>query len=185
VYTVERSVCIMPTSDSGQKTSTVTMNPGLSTMLMHRRQTTVVTHIEHKKDRSIYILEDGTKIICFLQSIKKSDVLSMIHESETVDIKLTGPSISRPASLLAEDNNIEIINDDLYAFDRMESNLMPTYTTMTSEEIACMESKHKCPRTQWPRLCETDPLALYLGIKRGTCVFVCDISGIINVRHVV
>jgi DNA-directed RNA polymerase subunit H (RpoH/RPB5) len=67
----------------------------------------------------------------------------------------------------------------------MKSNLVPTYTTMTPNEIVYMESKHKCPRTQWPTLCVTDPLALYLGMKKGTCVFVCDISGVINIRHVV
>jgi DNA-directed RNA polymerase subunit H (RpoH/RPB5) len=175
----------MATSDNGHKKNTVTMNPGLSTMLMHRRKTNVVASMVHTKGCSTYILEDGTKIMCFIQSIKKSDVMSIIQESETVYITLTGPSISRPASVLAEEHNIEIINDDIYTLDRMTSNLTPMYKTMTHDEIVYMESKHKCPRTQWPALCETDPLALYLGIKKGTCVFVCDISGVVNIRHVV
>jgi hypothetical protein len=159
------------------------MDLGLTTMLRHRNWSTQVTHVDKKKECTIYTLEDTWKIVCFKQSIKKSDVISIIDENET-KIMLTGPNISRPALLLATSHAIEVVNDDLYAFDRMKSNLLPTYTIMNMTDIIHMETKHKCARVCWPTLRIDDPLSLYLGLKTGTCLFVTDKQGIVNIRHV-
>jgi hypothetical protein len=143
---------------------TVSMNIGLTTMLLHRNRTTRVTHIDKRNESTRYMLEDTSTIICFIQSIKKSDVVSLIDTNET-NIMLTGPTISRPALLLATSHGIEVVIDELYAFDRMKSNLLPTYTIMNMDEIILMETKHECARVCWPTLRIDDPLALYLGLK--------------------
>jgi DNA-directed RNA polymerase subunit H (RpoH/RPB5) len=170
------------TSNDGQCLA-VFMNLGLTTMLRHRNWTTHVTNVDTKKECTIYTLENTLKIICFTQSIRKSDVVSLIDAKET-NIMLTGPNISRPALSLAASHDIEVVNDDLYAFDRMKSNLLPTYTIMTIPEIIHLETKHKCTRDCWPTLRADDPMSLYLGIKKGTCLFVTDRQGIVNIRHV-
>jgi hypothetical protein len=70
-------------------------------------------------------------------------------------------------------------------FDRMESNILPTYTIMTQQDIVLMETKHMCTKSNWPILRCDDPLSLYLGLQKDMCVFVRDRMGIVNIRHVV
>jgi hypothetical protein len=169
--------------NDGHFPATVSMNLGLATMLGHRNRTTQVIHRNNRKESTIYTLEDASRIICFTQSIKKSDVASLIDTNET-NVMLTGPTISRPALLLATSHDIEVVIDEFYSFDRMKSNLLPTYTIMTMADMIHMETKHKCARTCWPTLRQDDPLSLYLGLKTGTCLFVTDKQGVVNIRHV-
>jgi hypothetical protein len=155
-------------------------------MLEHRMRTTRITTTDQKKDCTLYTMEDTSKIICFPQSIKKSDMVTILSAGHnTATLMLTGPAISRPAFILAQEHSIEVVNEDLYSIDRMKSNLLPVYTVMTTAEILYMENRRVCTRDLWPVLRADDPLALYLGLKSGTCVFVLDLSGVENVRHVV
>lgn len=151
-----------------------------------RNQTTCIKGTVVAKGNTTYTLDDDSIIICFEQSVKKSEIVSIVeaYPGTTVTM-ITGPGISRPALLIATLNSIEFVNEELYAFDRMQSNLLPTYSIMTTEDIRNMEIKHKCVRSNWPTLPETDPVALYLGLKHGTCLFVYDQSGVLNVRHIV
>jgi len=162
------------------------MHPGLHTMRSCRRQATHIKQTVAAKGHIVYTLDNDSIIICFTQSIKKSEVVSMIESyTEGTVTMITGPGISRPAHALAVQHSIEFVSDDLYAFDRMQSNLLPTYTIMTPDDICSMEIKHKCTRSNWPTLPSTDPVALYLGLTHGMCLFVYDRSGVSNVRHVV
>jgi DNA-directed RNA polymerase subunit H (RpoH/RPB5) len=153
---------------------------------MHRKKTTKVVHTDQRKECIIYSFADTSKIICFVHAIKKSEILSILDWCpDNPHIMITGPNISRPALVLATQNHIEYVNDDLYLIDRMRSNLLPTYTIMTPDEIQTMETTHKCSRTHWPILKTNDPVAQYLGLGEGTCLFVRDRHGVLNIRHVV
>jgi DNA-directed RNA polymerase subunit H (RpoH/RPB5) len=98
---------------------------------------------------------------------------------------VTGPTISRPAGLVAYENGIEFIHEGLYAFDRMKSSSVPNYEIMDISTIIETETRHKCPHTQWPTMRSDDPIAIYMGFQPGTCLLIRNGFYIQNLRHVI
>ena len=161
------------------------MNIGLSTLLTHRGRTSTTQKETTNKQYTRLIMDDQSTIICFDVAVKKSDIASLIEEQPETNTIVTGPTISRPAGLLAIDNGIEFINSGLYAFDLLRSSRVPQYDRMDTKTILSMEESLKCPRNRWPTLRSDDPIALYMGFLPGTCLQVRSGFYQQNVRRVV
>ena len=106
-----------------------------------------------------------------------------IVEEYNFPMMVTGPAISRPALLIAHEQDIEFVKDEIFMYDKLASHLVPIYTIMSEEESVRMEKKYSCNRLQWPLICANDPIVLYMGFKGNTCFSVCDQTGTVNIRY--
>ena len=133
----------------------------------------------------VHLLEGGLRVICFHTTVKKSDLVELVDRALSGPMTLVAvPTISRPAALFAVEKELRVVTEDVYAFDRLQSHLVPDYVIMTEEEVGCVERVRQCPRADWPVMLVSDPIARYLGLELGTSVLVHERSGTTNVRHV-
>jgi DNA-directed RNA polymerase subunit H (RpoH/RPB5) len=161
------------------------MNTGLATLLIHRGRTSTVVQETKEKNKTRFVLNDRSTIICFQNAVKKSDIVALIEQVDRSHMIVTAPTISRHAGILAADNEIEYINTALYAFDLLKSGHVPRYDVMDTASVLGMEARLKCPRILWPKLRSDDPVSLYMGFRPGMCVQVRSGFYQQNIRYVI
>jgi len=156
-------------------------------MLHHRHRTTHVSHTRSTSLSDVFILRDGSVVVCFREGVRKVDVAALLLETPPdtlTTLLLTGKSISRQALDLVKLNPLEFVASSVYSFDRTQSLLVPSYSLMTPEEVLAFEKRHQCAQIDWPAIHTDDPLMVYLGYSKGSCLWVRDLHGIPNVRYV-
>ena len=161
------------------------MQSSLLTLLRHRG----VPHdpVVHQtgRDYTVYVLGTELRVVCFQRLVKKSDIAALVAQGlRGLQVLVTVPGISRPAAVFAAEQSVHVLTEDMYALDRLQSRLVPSYTLLTEDEVHQLETRHCCPRTHWPTLPSLDPVALYLGLQPGMSVRIRTRAGLVNLRHV-
>lgn len=149
------------------------MDDKLATMLRHRGRSSQTVSVSQEKRYTSLRMADGCIILAFHDALKKSDIQGILDHHDPPEyarILVTAPSLSRMAGILADDHGLESISCSVYAIDRLSPVYVPRYTIMSEADIGTLERAHRCSRRDWPTMLRTDPIAQYLGLRRGACV---------------
>lgn len=155
-------------------------------MLRHRGWSTTTTAECHEDPVTWFTMSDGHQVAVVDGTLKKAHVTAISARPglDARQLLLTGPAITTPAHQLARTLDLEFVPSSLYQFDLLSFHMLPTYTVMTEASIAHFETRHKCPRDKWPAMSHLDPIAVYLGLRPGQCLHLCDAMYRTGVRHV-
>ena len=156
---------------------------GLVAMLRHRRRPVVVHDIRAGKRHTHFAFSGGLRVLDFGAMLKKSDVQTLLEDPGYADrdtLLVVARNISRMAVVLATTHGVETLPYAAFVLDRLAPAVVPAYRRMPEALVAAMERHHRCARDHWPVLLRDDPVAVYMGLRPGTCV----IYGAGNVRIV-
>lgn len=89
-----------------------------------------------------------------------------------VEHGLSGPAASHLPLINAEEAglHVEYFKDSELVIDITEHELVPDHTLLTDEQKATLLNRYKLKEEQLPKIQITDPVARYLGLKRGEVV---------------
>ena len=128
--------------------------------------------------------EDNEKIlICFMQSNKnvdESDIVTIVKKMKKMDIK-KGLLVSNTRLVASGEKIIRYVNaesdlcieffemNDLL-INNTKHELVPKHILCTQKEKQIVMKKYRVKESQLPKLLASDPMARYLGLKKGDLV---------------
>ena len=146
--------------------------------------------VDHKDDKNhqcyVFFLEDkksGGKVGMKEVKDKIERVNRIENDAESDDEKkftvilvvehgLSGPAASQIPTINAVEGRIhvEYFKDSELVIDITEHELVPEHTLLTEQQKQTLLNRYKLKEAQLPKIQVTDPVARYLGLKRGQVV---------------